>query len=120
MVPDGKCSKPPAQTPAPIEARPGATVPCNLDRGKCFPLVAGSSRARKLIVTISGHFGFLKCNHLIVTISGHFGFPDCNHFRTPLRPVTSRDAQHILALISAINYKGMSQERRSNVIPTET
>ncbi len=56
MVPKGKYRKPPAQTPAPIEARPGATVPCNLDWGKCFPCLAGSSRARKLIVTISGHF----------------------------------------------------------------
>ncbi len=56
MVPEGKYRKPPAQTPAPIEARPGATVPCNLDQGKCFSCLAGSSRARKLIVTLSGQF----------------------------------------------------------------
>ncbi len=56
MVPEGKYRKPPIQTPAPIEARPGETVPCNLDRAKCFPCLAGSSRARKLIVTISGRF----------------------------------------------------------------
>ncbi len=56
MVPEGKNREPPAQTPAPIEARPGATVPCNFDRGKFFPCLAGSSRARKLIVTISGRF----------------------------------------------------------------
>ena len=40
------------QTPAPVEAMPGDTVPCNLDRGK----YSGSSRARKLIVIISGCF----------------------------------------------------------------
>ncbi len=51
MAPEDIYSK-----PAPIEARPGETVPCNLDQGKCFPCLAGSSRARKLIVTISGHF----------------------------------------------------------------
>ncbi len=56
MVPEGKYSKPPAQAPAPIEARPGETVPCNMDRGKCFPCLAGSSRVRKLIVAISGRF----------------------------------------------------------------
>ncbi len=56
MVPEGKYRKPPMQTPAPIEARPGETVPCKSDRGKCFPCLAGSSRARKWIVTISGRF----------------------------------------------------------------
>ncbi len=56
MVPEGKYSKPPAQTPAPVEARPGETAPCNMGRGKCFPCLAGSSRARKLIVTVFGRF----------------------------------------------------------------
>ncbi len=37
MVPEGKYRKPPMQTPAPIGTRPGEIVPCNLDRGRCFP-----------------------------------------------------------------------------------
>ncbi len=56
MVPEGKYQKPPTQTHAPIEARPGEMVPSNLDRGRCFPSLAGSSGDRKLIVTISGRF----------------------------------------------------------------
>ncbi len=56
MVPEGKYRNPPVQTPAPIEARSGEMVLCNLDRGKCFPCLACNSRARELIVTISGRF----------------------------------------------------------------
>ncbi len=52
----GKYRKLLTQTPGPIPARPGRVVPCNLDRGRCFPWLTGSSRARVLIVTIPGRF----------------------------------------------------------------
>ncbi len=56
LVPESKYSRSPVQTPAPVKAWPGATVPCNMDRGRCFPCLAGSRKVRKLIVTISGRF----------------------------------------------------------------
>ncbi len=56
MVPEGRYRNPPTQTPASIAARPGKWYLVIWIEGGVSLGLAGSSRARMLIVTIPGHF----------------------------------------------------------------